>query len=149
MFELKQIDSESQLQRWLWENPEQLALQEDKSGLTLTIEMEVGLQITIWASDYDVLIEGINNLAPKPPVVIKAKTLKPRKFISKADKEAVPTKIIERAVEVQTDKIVFVHVAVPLGAKPGQGYMVDGEGFKSYRKIEYDPKTKKFEEKSA
>lgn len=127
MFKIIKIPNRERLDKWLLLNPAYLTLQEDKSGYTFTIEVEVGLQIIIWGCDEDMLLKGINYVAENQD--------KSRPKIEVKPRPPARTRIIERAVEVHVPVKEFV---LPIGwMGKDMGYTITGEGVvTTYQRVE-------------
>lgn len=65
MFKIVKIENEEELARWMDAYPDELSLQEDRTGVTLNIEIDAGGTISLWATDYDRLFDLINTVAKK------------------------------------------------------------------------------------
>lgn len=128
MFRILSIKDYDDLIKWVKRHEDNLILQEDRTGHTLTIEVDTGAQIIVWGSDEDILVEAINHIAESG--VSPSLSSRPTKVIEK--------KVIIRETESRP-------TLVPLVPLPDQGYVCTHDsGFETFERIPFDKKEMKF-----
>ena len=95
-----------QLNRWINENDEARTMQVDRTGYTLTIDIEFGCQMTIWAGSAEQILNALNDLTPDPVVNLKGKAV---------SRSLVPKQIVYEEKVVYQDRIIHKEQEVGTG----------------------------------